>query len=163
MVGNLTTNGLRALPSELDNYNGLLGIATTKETIEKRPEVVEKFLIGLIKGAIFSATNPEAAIELQFKQFPEQRPQGNWDEVLSQMMPVAEDRFVNGGMQTDGLPLGTLAVDDVQSSIQLMNEYDVITDEVSADDVLAFDLNDAAWSQVDPAKITEMAEEYHVG
>lgn len=163
VVGNLTTNGLRALPSELDNYNGLLGIATTKETIEKRPEVVEKFLIGLIKGAIFSATNPEAAIELQFKQFPEQRPQGNWDEVLSQMMPVAEDRFVNGGMQTDGLPLGTLAVDDVQSSIQLMNEYDVITDEVSADDVLAFDLNDAAWSQVDPAKITEMAEEYHVG
>lgn len=162
VVGNLTTDGLRALPSELDNYNGLLGIATLKETIEQRPDVVEKFLIGLIKGAIFSATNPEAAIDLQFKQFPEQRPQGSWEEVLTQMMPVAETRFVDGGVQTDGLPVGTLSAEDVQSSIQLMNEYDVIAEDVSAEDVLAFDLNNEAWSKVDPAEIAQMAEDYNV-
>lgn len=162
VVGNLTDNGLRALPSALDDEVGLLGIATTKTMLEEQPEVVENFLIGMLKGALFSAENPEAAIDIQFEAFPEQRPQGDWQQVVDEMMPVAEDRFVNGGVRYDDMALGTLEADDIQQSIDLMEEFGVITETVDANEVLALDLNNAAWESVDPDEITEMARDYDV-
>ena len=162
VVGNLTNDGLRPLPSDLDDQVGLLGIATTKTMIKEQPEVVEKFLIGLIKGALFSAENPEAAIDVQFETSPEQRPEGDWKQILDETMPIAEDRFVNGGVRYDDMALGTLPTADVQESIDLMHKFDVITGTVDADGALSFDLNDAAWEQVDPDEIAEMARDYDV-
>jgi len=57
-------------------------IITTDEIVNDNPEVVIGFLRGLSKGTVFLLNNPDAVIDIFYKNYPEAKPPGKDDETI---------------------------------------------------------------------------------
>jgi len=59
-------------------------LITSDDFIARHPDAVAGFLRGLAKGTVFVQTNPEAAVHIFYRQFPEARPHGRTDDEIMQ-------------------------------------------------------------------------------
>jgi NitT/TauT family transport system substrate-binding protein len=104
MVVSLENKGMKLREIVPPNNDENLGnvVITREDVIEKRPELVVKLLRGLAKSTIFGLTNPEAAIRLHWKLYPQTKPQQGASpaETMQASMKVFEARF--NGLQLSG-------------------------------------------------------------
>jgi len=62
-------------PSYFDDLFGLV-IATREDVIEKKPELAVKVTRGIAKAVHFGLHNPDAAVKIHWKAYPQSKPQG---------------------------------------------------------------------------------------
>lgn len=96
MVSSLENRGMKLREIVPPNYDELFGnvIITREELIDKQPQVVAGMLRGIAKSTVFGLANPEAAIRLHWKHYPQTKPQGSDPSVvMQQSMRVFLARF----------------------------------------------------------------------
>ena len=83
-------------------------LATMQRTIDKAPDMVVAIARGSVKATIYAIENPECAVRLHWKRYPDAKPKGvdeatalRWDlNSLSQQLLTLQDGFkLNGGKQ----------------------------------------------------------------
>ncbi|MHA3904437.1 ABC transporter substrate-binding protein [Castellaniella sp. WN] len=65
---------VRTLDSPMNGLPGMSPVIVSSDTIEKSPELVVGMLRAFWKSIVWAGANPEAAVALHWKQFPEQQP-----------------------------------------------------------------------------------------
>ena len=127
VVGTTMGEPLVNLPTPLDEIPGLLGIATTEKFFKEHRDLVVKFLIGLNKGATFAGANPAAALQIQWKAHPEQKPKGkSLQDAIDVTLPSVATRFESGGQPGASGDFGDVPADQVQESIDFMAKYGIL-------------------------------------
>lgn len=130
------------LPTPLDKVSGLSGYATTDKYLKDHKSELVKFLLGTYKGYIFSTTNPGAAEQIQWKEYPEQKPKGkSTKEAVQSVLPNVESRFKGGATPGPSGLIGDIPMKDVQASIDFMVKYGVLKDSLDATKVVDLSLN----------------------
>jgi NitT/TauT family transport system substrate-binding protein len=97
MVASLENRGMQLRELVPPHHDELFGnvVVTRDELIEKRPELVAKVLRGIAKASQFGLANPEAAIRIHWRQYPQTKPQHGSDPaaIMRQSMKVFLIRF----------------------------------------------------------------------
>jgi NitT/TauT family transport system substrate-binding protein len=93
MVASLENRGMQLREIASPDQDRLFGnvVVTREEIIEKQPELVAKLLRGIAKSTIFGLTNPDAAIRIHWKLYPQTKPQQG--ESMDASMRVFLSRF----------------------------------------------------------------------
>ena len=161
VVGTVLGQKLINLPTPLDKVPGSLGIATTEKFLTDHADTVTKFLAGIVKGAIFAAENPAAALQLQWVVHPDQKPRDiSTEQAIQQTLPVVETRFKGGAVPGPDGVIGVLPVGDIQQGIDFMLKNDIIKSSLQADKVADLSLNKKAADMVDAAAIRKQAQNW---
>ena len=148
------------LPTPLDKVPGLLGLATTKTFIKEHRDVLVKFLTGFNKGAVFSATNPGAALQIQWAKYPEQKPKDmSIEEAITATLPSVQTRYESGAVPGTSGSFGDVPMDDVQGSIDFMAKYGVLDESLKAKDVVDLSVT-ADGSKFDVDAIKKQAKDW---
>lgn len=96
MIASLQARGLTFRDLEPAYNDELFGnvIIAREDTIEKQPDLVVKVLRGIAKATQFGLANPEAAVRLHWKLYPQTKPQ-NADETaaMRESLGIFESRF----------------------------------------------------------------------
>jgi NitT/TauT family transport system substrate-binding protein len=136
VVGSLLHKKMINLPTPLDAIQGLGGIATTEKFLREHRDIVIKFLRGVNKGALFAATNPAAALQIQWKAYPEQKPKDmSTEEAIKAAMVGVESRFQSNGEPGASGLLGDVPMAEIQKSIDFMLKYGIIKTRLDANKV----------------------------
>lgn len=160
VIGLLLQKKMVNLPTPLDKVPGLLGYATTEKFLKEHRDLVVKFLMGVYEGAIFSAANPAAALQIQWKTYPEQKPRGmTTEQAIEKTLPTVETRFKGGATPGSSGLIGDVPVADVQESIDFLVKYDVLKKALEAKNVVDMSMNAAA-NKFDASKIKTQAEHW---
>jgi len=96
MVASLENRGMELREIESPDQNENFGnvIITRDDLIDKQPELIVKVLRGIAKSTQFGLDNPEAAIRIHWKMYPQTKPQGtNESESMREAMRVFQIRF----------------------------------------------------------------------
>ena len=142
VVGSALGEELVNLPTPLDDIPGLLGIATTEKFLKEHRDLVVKFLIGLNKGAVFSGANPAAALQIQWKAHPEQKPKGkSTQEAIDATLPSVASRFALGDEPGASGEFGDVPADQVQSSIDFMAKYGILAKTLDGSKIVDLSLS----------------------
>jgi NitT/TauT family transport system substrate-binding protein len=137
VIGSLLGKKLINLPTPLDKIVGLSGYATTEKFLNEHPDLVMKFLKGVYEGAVFSATNPGAALQIQWKAYPEQKPRGmSTEEAVKATLPNVETRYQAGAEPGASGLIGDVKMDEAQNSIDFMAKYGVMKETLDAKKVV---------------------------
>jgi len=97
-VATLENRGMEFVFLKPSYYGELFGnvVATREEMIAKNPELVVKVARGIAKAVHFGLANPEAAIKIHWKAYPQSKPQGtNEAELLRDAKRIFESRFAS--------------------------------------------------------------------
>ncbi len=130
------------------------------EWIQKNPTLAAKFIRSVTKATIFGIENPDAAIKLHWKMYPESKPRGvDEAEALRQERLIYQARTRNvvfDGPQPH--PWGLFSDDSWRAMIEYLGLGDKIKDPT------AFYTNDVvkAMGQIDEAKVRERAKTFTV-
>lgn len=160
VVGTLLGKKLINLPTPLDQLSGLLGIATTESFLKAHRDVVVKFLLGLNEGAVFSGESPAAALQIQWKAHPAQKPKGmSTAAAIDATLPVVETRFKLGAeLGSDGF-FGNVPAAEVQKSIDFMVKFGILEKALDGSKIVDLSLSGDA-SKFDVAKIKAQAKNW---
>jgi NitT/TauT family transport system substrate-binding protein len=117
-IAPLENRGMEFTEFKPSYYDKLLGTAvvTRMDMIEKRPDVVIGVARGVAQGVVFGLANPEAAIRVHWKVYPQTKPQGADDAAL---MKDAKHVF-NARFQRYALESGQLYGDAEIAQFALM-------------------------------------------
>ncbi|MFC9839243.1 ABC transporter substrate-binding protein [Rhodococcus sp. NPDC127530] len=145
LVSAVTQEKLRALPSALDDIAGSMGYVTTKKVLETRRDDIEAFLKGSYQGMEFSLANPDAAIQIYWEQFPDQKPAGmaQADAVAEAKHSVTNAWANRFGVGDDGMR-GYLTDENVEEAANFFTKYQITEGEVPYKEVVDLDLNKTA-------------------
>lgn len=148
------------LPTPLDKVSGLSGYATTEQFLKKHSSAITKFLLGTYKGYIFSTTNPGAAEQIQWAEYPEQKPKGmSTEDAIKSVLPNVESRFEGGAEPGPSGLIGDVPMKDVQASIDFMVKYGVLKESLDAKKVVDLSLNKDA-NKFDSAEVKKQAKNW---
>ncbi len=92
------------LASPLNSLTFCLPFVAPEELIKKSPGVLVALGKGFAKGTLFSLTNPEAAVKIHWKVFPESKTLGQTEEV-SMQKALHELRSATDFMRIDNTPV----------------------------------------------------------
>lgn len=95
-VATLENRGMEFVVFKPSYYGELFGnvVATREEMIAKNPELVVKLARGISKAVHFGLQNPEAAIKIHWKAYPQSKPQGtSEEELLKDAKRIFQSRF----------------------------------------------------------------------
>lgn len=109
------------------------GFATTEDIINKRPDLVRRFLRASYKGYEFAIANPEQAADIMVKAFPTV----DRGVVLQQIRDIAE-LIVDAQVRDRGL--GYLREDRIRSTVSFVDKAFAIGGKVSPGDMYTNDL-----------------------
>lgn len=93
-------------------------LATMQKTIDRDPAMVVAIARGSIKATIFAIENPECAVRLHWKKYPDTKPKGvdeatalRWDlnSIKAQLLTLADGFKLNGGKQWGFVEPGVFA------------------------------------------------------
>lgn len=157
VVANLTDDGMRPIPSPLDEVAGSIGYVVTQQTLEERPDEIVRFLRGIYRGNVFSEANPEAAVQVYWQKYPEQQPVDlDEDEAIQQAIATATNSWTNRGSVGDEDRFGFLLPERVTQAAEFFETYKIIEGEANAD--LTVDLSlTAQANEFDRAEIEQQA------
>lgn len=157
VIGSILHKKLINLPTPLDRIPGLGGYTTTEKFLKEHRDVVTKFLRGIYEGAVFAATNPGAALQIQWKAYPEQKPRGiSTEEAIKATLPNVETRYDSGAEPGASGLLGDVSLNEIQKSIDFMAKYGIIKERLQASKVADMSLNADA-NKFDAAAIRRQA------
>jgi NitT/TauT family transport system substrate-binding protein len=160
VIGTVLGTKLLNLPTPLDQVPGLGGYATTEKFLREHGDLVVKFLKGIYEGAVFSATNPGAALQIQWKEYPEQKPRDmSTEQAIKATLPNVESRYASGAEPGPNGLLGDLPMTDVQKSIDFMAKYGVLKHPLEASKVADMSANEEA-NKFDKAAIETQAKNW---
>lgn len=151
------------LDSVMNDLNGTSVFVCSRDVVEEDPETIVGIWRAFFKGAIFSSENPEAAIKLHWERYPTSKPtEGTDKEILDLAVRQLSTRMeLTGGIGSADL-FGQQTDEDLQKTVELLAEYDVIEGDADALDVtklfdheLIDQIND-----FDPEQIREEAKNY---
>jgi NitT/TauT family transport system substrate-binding protein len=95
VIASLENNGFKFRnidPPWLDEILGNV-IVTSEETIAKRPDLVIKVARGIAKSNVFGLANPDAALRIHWKKYPETKPSSINDQTLREARHIFNSRF----------------------------------------------------------------------
>lgn len=150
---------LRRLPSEtIDNSGFLSAMVTSREAIDENRDALVGLARGIAKSMVFAQENPEAAVKLFWKQYPDTKPAGMSEEdALAQGVTNLQARMASVGA-VDGL-YGNSTEAQVDSMIDILATAGVVKDPPEVDRVwtneIVADAND-----FDLEKIRQFARNY---
>jgi NitT/TauT family transport system substrate-binding protein len=126
-----------------DEYFDSIGfnnaIATTTENLEKYHDAMVGIARGVAKATLFAHENPEAAVKIHWKLYPESKPVGvPEDEALAQAVAVLESRNANTEAPEEGWGYSTEKT--VQDHMQMLLDAGVLPKPVPADQLWNGDL-----------------------
>jgi len=93
-----------------------IGLVAGLDEVNNHPDVVRKFLAASIKGWQDAVADPQAAAQALVKQFPNADAQMMLEE-LNQSLKMLHTK------NTEGKPLGWMAQEDWQQTIDLLHQY----------------------------------------
>lgn len=160
VVGSVLGKKLVNLPTPLDRIAGLGGYATTEKFLKEHRDVVVKFLKGINEGAVFAAANPAAALRIQWKAYPEQKPRDmSTDDAIKATLPNVEARYESDAAPGASGLLGDVAMDDIQKSIDFMAKYGIFKGPMAAAKVADMSISADA-NKFDAAAIRKQAADW---
>lgn len=160
VVGSILGTKMVNLPTPLDKVPGLGGYATTAKFLKEHRDTVVKFLIGVNEGAVFAATNPAAALQIQWKAYPEQKPRGmSTEEAITATLPSVQTRFESGAEPGASGLIGDVSMGDIQKSIDFMAENGILKQKLDAAAVADMSLSAGA-NKFDANAIREQARDW---
>ncbi|MEU6642674.1 ABC transporter substrate-binding protein [Saccharomonospora sp. NPDC046836] len=160
IVSQLTDEPLRPLPSPLDDVAGSMAYVVTAETLEERPEAIEKFLRGTYQGMQFAQTNPAAAIEIYWGQHPDQTPTtGTHEEALASTIEATANSWAARAVPGDDGIWGYLTPERVAQAATFFEQHGVIEGTADTDTVVDLSVTQRA-SDFDVAAIDEQASKW---
>jgi len=87
---------LRTITSPLTEKIGFqIAFITTSEIIRREPDVVLGLGRGMAKATVFALTNPEAAVRIHWRLYPESKPRGDETAALEASIRVLRARLEN--------------------------------------------------------------------
>ena len=92
------------------------GLIVHTGTIQEKPELVRRFVRASLQGWSYAQERPEEAAEIVNRRFPETN-----KELLLAVLKA--NLGLLHSRRTEGKPLGWLAQEDVEDSLQLLNRY----------------------------------------
>lgn len=128
VIGDLLGKKMRDLPTPLNDLTGTSALVVRKDSIRDEPDRVVGMLRAFFKAMVFSQENPEAAIEMHWKQFPQSKPAATDDEAaLQQSIEILNKRLeITGGPG----PTGKFGVQDdaaMQQTVDTFAEHGLIS------------------------------------
>lgn len=112
----------------------LAGSVVKRETLEKDRDTLIKLGRSFAKGVVFAKENPEAAVRLTWKVFPNTKPLGqSEEEAMKAGLLSVKARFQNID-QVDGL-YGNATTDQVQTVLDLLRTGDALLKDLTPEQV----------------------------
>ncbi|MCG5218734.1 ABC transporter substrate-binding protein [Streptosporangium sp. KLBMP 9127] len=141
VVGDLLGTTMRDIPTPLNDLTGTSALVVRKESIKEEPERVAGMVRAFYKSMIFSQQNPEAAIKLHWKQFPQARPASNVPEekALEQAVKILKLRMDITGGRGDSEKYGVIGDAAVQRTIDVFAEHGMIPGRIDVKSSGLFD------------------------
>lgn len=124
------------VPQVADSWGG--GFAVTKETLENKKDVIERFGRAIAKSFAFTTANPEAAIHDLWKARPETRGSGPEDAAMDKALKVLNVRIANQGVEEDNW--GGIDKKAAQDMVDFMASAKLINKSFPATDIYTTDL-----------------------
>ncbi len=113
----LKAPNLQAIPYHTWGINALsIGLIVHPDTIEKYPDLIQNFVTATIKGWHYTLDHPREASSIGISHFPMTN-----QDVLEQ--GIEANRLLLHTPNSQGKPLGWMARDDWEQTVQLMYQY----------------------------------------
>lgn len=151
----------RAIDQELfEDFAPGSGVMATPETIKDKREAVVKYGQGLAKGMIFAKTNPEAAVLIHWKAYPETKPAGKSDEEAMKSALIELKERLDNVFETEGL-WGNTTEEKFREYIDVFRAAGGLKRDVEVSEIwdnsMMKDIND-----FDAAEIEEQAKNFKI-
>src|SRR5699024_8718858 len=114
------------------------GFATTRETLDDKKDVLERFGRAIAKSFVFTTANPEAAIRDLWKARPETRGSGSEKEEMKAAINVLKVRIANQGVEEGSW--GGIDKKAAQDMVDFMAAAKLIKKSFPATDIYTNDL-----------------------
>lgn len=141
----------------------LLGLALigNRTFVEENPDVAVKLAQGIAKAALFTITNPEAAVQIHWEHYPDSKPTGVPEEqALSEAVHLLESRLGKYDITGREIEQWGAFTDAQWSDTQdFLHENEVVSEVHDVDQYYMNDFIDDI-NDFDAEAIIEMAEEY---
>lgn len=145
-LAKFTTSGLdlRLIPSpEALSTLPDVGLLAKPETIKANPKMLTGVARAVAKGYDFSMANPEAAVLITWKTYPEARVQNpDPDKALAAGVMVNQGRLKIWNTAKTGDKHGLLFADDWNRLVKFMVDQKILPEAVAADKIITNDLID---------------------
>ncbi|MEO3888671.1 ABC transporter substrate-binding protein [Nonomuraea sp. B5E05] len=143
VIGDLLGTGMRDIPSPLNDMTGTSALIVRKDSIKNEPKKVTGMARAFVKAMVFSQENPEAAIKLHWKQFPQSRPASDVpeDKALAQAVRILKLRLdITAGRGESG---GYGVIDDaaLQKTVATFARHGMITSPLDVKSSGLFDFS----------------------
>lgn len=149
---NLTTAGTASLLS--------LGMVAEKSDIAKRSDVYGKFGRAISKATLFSVTNPEAAIRILWKAYPETKPSGMSDDTaMEQALVILRARLERTSLESPTAKWGEFPAGAYAKSIAFATSTGLIKTAVDPEKLYTNSLV-SAFNDFDAAAVQKQAQSY---
>lgn len=160
------TYDLRVLSSPLaDKVSFQTALITRPEVLEEKRDAIIKMARGQAKATIFALENPEAAVRLHWKQYPEMKPTGVDEETALQLEKNALlARLNNMRIDTMAVPRdqwGYIHEVDVQTYLDMLKKIGKAPEDMTADQLYTNELIDEI-NDFDAEAVREFARNYKV-
>lgn len=162
VIGDLMGTKIRDIPSGLNDLTGTSALIVRKDSIKENPKLVEGVARAFFKAMVFSETNPEAAIKMHWKRFPQAKPAGGETEkALAQAVKTLETRLEITGGRAPGGKYGVQADADLQKTADAYKRLGMLKEAVNVKDSGILDLSLAdAYNDFDEAAVKKQAEDW---
>jgi NitT/TauT family transport system substrate-binding protein len=149
---------LRRIESPIDDLRFMSGVIAREDTIANDRETLVKLGRGIAKAMVFAKENPEAAVRIHWKVFPESKPSGvSDDEALEAGVTELQSRLVNVFPIEE--QYGRIADGDVQRLIDVATASKFISKDLAVSDIWSSDLLGEI-NDFDVAQVKQQAGEY---
>lgn len=137
-------------------------LVATNTMIEKRPEVLKRFLRALLKGYTFALAAPDKATAIALKLYPESKPAADSDkEAFDKALAIVEERMKNS--KPPGYPqtsLGFTSDDALNRGIEPLKQASLVPNGIALDSWRDLTLLNEVAKDFDPKPIEEIARTY---
>jgi len=135
-------------------------MVATNDFIEKRPEVLKRFLRAVMKGYVFALTAPDKATAIALRDYPESIPAADSKEdSFKAALAIVEERMENspppGYPET---PLGYMTDEAIEAGVEPLVRAELVPDDLALDEWRDLSFIDEVWKDVDRAAIEAEAK-----
>lgn len=159
VLGDLLGAPMRVVPSPLNDLTGTSALIVSKKSLKEHPDQVVGMAKAFFKSLVFSKENPEAAVKMHWKVFPQSRPAGVSEEVaLRQNVAVLTKRMeITGGKAPDG-SYGRQTKKDIQQTVDTYVDLGMLTEPADVDSMGIIDYSLVGkYNDFDQKKVIEAA------
>ncbi|MGW4797363.1 ABC transporter substrate-binding protein [Nonomuraea sp. NPDC004297] len=162
VIGDLLGTTMRDIPSPLNDMTGTSALIVRKDSIKNEPNLVAGMARAFFKAMVFSQQNPEAAIRLHWKQFPQSKSAAMpEDKALEQAVRILKLRMdITGGRGPSG-QFGVIDDAALQKTIATFTQHAMITSSIDVKSSGLFDFSLAdTFNTFDEKAITQEATQW---